>query len=412
MSVHRVVVTGMGLLAPGGDSPEAVFARLLEAASSIKRVNVPYGENSIPFVCAPVEADVRSMLSAPGMATLDRCTQLGLAAVAQAMGRSGLQLAAGQRQRAGVYWGTGMGGAATIEAGYDDLFRKGANRTRPMTVPYGMINATSGQIGIAQKIEGPVLTISNACASSANAIGEAVRAIRAGAIDCAIAGGSESFLVYGVVKAWESLRVLALDDPADVAASCRPFSQDRTGLVLGEGAGALILESEQSAKARGAAILAVIAGYGMSNDATHLTKPSAEGQARAMRMALDDAALPATAIGYLNAHGTGTPVGDEVETQAVKHVFGDYARQLPVSATKSMHGHLMGASGALELIVSLQALLTRSIPPTANLRVPDPACDLDYVANAGRREVRLAAVMSNSFAFGGANATLIATLPS
>jgi 3-oxoacyl-[acyl-carrier-protein] synthase II len=381
----------------------------MQGISAIKRVTVAAGDMSIPFVCAPVETDLLPMLTMPGMANLDRCSQLGLAATAAAVRDSALTFDLALRQRSGVYWGTGMGGAATIEAGYDDLFRKGASRTRPMTVPYGMTNATSGQIGIAHKIEGPVLTYSNACASSANAIGEAMRAIRDGRIDAAIAGGSEAFLVYGVVKAWEALRVLALDDKDDVSASCRPFSLERTGLVLGEGAGALILEAEDAARARGARILAVLAGYGASNDATHLTKPSAEGQARAMQQALADAGLRPEAIGYLNAHGTGTPVGDEVETRAIKQVFGAHAHALKVSSTKSMHGHLMGAAGAVELVVCLQALRTQSVPPTANLRTPDPACDLDYVANRGQRGLAFDAVMSNSFAFGGANAALIAT---
>ncbi len=408
---RRVVVTGMGLIFPSGVTPETAYQNLLQGCSAIKRIAVPVGDKNHPFVCAPVEVDLLPMLAMPGMANLDRCTQLGLAAAAAAVRDAGLTLDSAQRQRAGVYWGTGMGGAATIEAGYDDLFRKGSSRTRPMTVPYGMTNATSGQIGIAHKIEGPVLTYSNACASSANAIGEAMRAIRDGRIDAAIAGGSESFLVYGVIKAWESLRVLALDDKDDVSASCRPFALDRTGLVLGEGAGALMLEAEDAAMARGARILAVLAGYGCSNDATHLTKPSSDGQARAMQQALCDAGLKPEAIGYLNAHGTGTPVGDEVETRAIKQVFAAHAHALRISATKSMHGHLMGASGAVELVVSLQALLTQSVPPTANLRTPDPACDLDYVPNKGRRGEQFTAVMSNSFAFGGANAALVATLP-
>jgi 3-oxoacyl-[acyl-carrier-protein] synthase II len=409
MGSRRVVITGMGLLAPSGSSPESAYAELLLGRSAVKRVTLGFAAASRPFLCAPVESALRPLLAVAGLASLDRCSQLGLIAAAAAVRDSGLELDAGQRQRAGVYWGTGMGGAGTIEAAYDDVFHKVVGRTRPMTVPYGMLNATSGQIGIAEKIEGPVLTFSNACASSANAIGEAMRAIREGRIDAAIAGGSESFLVYGVATAWESLRVLALEDPDNPAASCRPFSRDRSGLVLGEGAAALILETEERALSRGARILATLAGYGASNDATHITKPSANGQARAMRLALDDAGLAPQAIGYLNAHGTGTPVGDEVETQAIKQVFGDYAYALPVSATKSMHGHLMGASGAVELVVSLQAMLTHSIPPTAHLRVADPACDLNYVPNDGHRGVMLEAVMSNSFAFGGANAALIAT---
>ena len=271
-----------------------------------------------------------------------------------------------------------------------------------------MNNAAAAHISIDHALRGPSLTYSTACSSSAIAIGEACRAIRHGYADLAIAGGAESLLNLGTIRAWEALRTLANEDPEDPSTSCRPFSKDRSGLVLGEGAGIVVLETEEHARARGATIYAELAGYGAASDASHLTKPSQEGQAAAMRMALADAGLDGDRIGYINAHGTATLAGDVSETAAIKEVFGPHARRLAVSSTKSMHGHLMGATGAVEFITAILALQRGSLPPTANLRVPDPECDLDYVANTARTGVTLEAVMSNSFAFGGSNAVLVA----
>jgi 3-oxoacyl-[acyl-carrier-protein] synthase II len=253
-----------------------------------------------------------------------------------------------------------------------------------------------------------MLTFSSACASSAHALGEALRAIRAGVADVIVAGGSEALLTPGTIRAWESMRTLATADQTHPSRSCKPFARDRTGLVLGEGAGALVLESEQSARSRGAHIYAELAGYGACADATHLSNPNPDGQARAMLMALRDAGLAPEDIGYINAHGTATQVGDVVETQSIKTAFGPFARNVAVSSTKSMHGHLMGAAGAVEMIASILALEYRAVPPTAHLQEPDPACDLDFVPNIARDGVALDAVMSNSFAFGGANAVLVA----
>jgi 3-oxoacyl-[acyl-carrier-protein] synthase II len=257
-------------------------------------------------------------------------------------------------------------------------------------------------------LSGPCLTYSTACSASTVAIGEAFRQIKHGYSDIILAGGTENLLNYISFKSWESLGVLAKADPHDVSASCRPFSKDRNGFVLGEGAAVLILEEMEHAKRRGAVIHGELLGYGSTADAHHLTTPSVDGQARAMKLALAEASLSPEDIDYINAHGTGTTVNDIIETQAIKKIFGAKAYAIPISSTKSMHGHLLGAGGAVEFVAALCAIKQKAVPPTANLRVPDPECDLDYVPCQGRTNVPVRTVMSNSFAFGGTNAVLIA----
>jgi 3-oxoacyl-[acyl-carrier-protein] synthase II len=271
-----------------------------------------------------------------------------------------------------------------------------------------MNNAPASWIGLEYGFTGPNLTYSTACSSSAVAIGEAARRIASGEAALMIAGGAEACLNLGTLKAWEALRTLAVEDATDPSASCKPFSKDRTGLVLGEGAAMLVLEERDRALARGAPIHAEIAGYGLVTDATHITRPSVEGQAAAIRAALADARMGPRDIGYVNAHGTGTQANDGVETAAIKSVFGETAYDVPVSSTKSMHGHLLGAAGAVELVAAIMAMQRGLIPPTRNLAVADPECDLDYVSSGARRAPGLAAVLSSSFAFGGTNAVLIA----
>jgi 3-oxoacyl-(acyl-carrier-protein) synthase len=254
---------------------------------------------------------------------------------------------------------------------------------------------------------GPTLNISTACSSSAASIGEAYRLIRNGDADVMLAGGSEALITPGNLAAWDAMRALAHADPADPSRSCKPFSADRTGLVLGEGAAALVLESAERAERRGARVYAELAGYGNASDASNISRPDAAGQVRAMRRALAEARLNAANVGYLNAHGTATQVGDVVETNAIKEAFGCSAQSLCVSSTKALHGHLLGGAGALEMVVSILALAKNTVPPTAHLDRPDPACDLDYVPNEARA-ANLEAVMSNSFGFGGMNSVLIA----
>lgn len=397
---RRVVITGMGVCSPLGhtlrDFSEALFAgrsaiRLLECEADNGKIAVPAAVTSF---------DPEAHFSKLELTTLDRFSQMALLA-----GRQALADYPAERYgaRTGVYLGCGMGGAGQIETTYRDLFLKNARRVRPVSVINIMANAAAGHLAIRHHLSGPNLTFSNACASSANALGEAMRAIRHGYIDAAVAGGAESLLVYGAVHAWHALGVLA--KPGDDASSaCRPFSADRSGLVLGEGAALLLLESEEQAFARGATILAEVVGYGDSCDASHLTKPAAEGQVRAMRAALADAGLAPADIGYINAHGTATRAGDVEEAMAIREVFGPHLP--PVSASKSIHGHLLGASGALECVATACALREQRLPPTMHLHEPDPLCALDCVPNRSR-PASFDYALTNSFAFGGSNASLI-----
>jgi 3-oxoacyl-(acyl-carrier-protein) synthase len=306
-----------------------------------------------------------------------------------------------------VSLGTGMGGAHSADDAYRTLYADRSDRLKPFTVLLAMNNAPAAWIGLEYGLAGANLTYSTACSSSAVAIGEAARRIERGEADVMIAGGAEACLNFGTLKAWEALRTLAIEDPLDASASCKPFSKDRSGLVLGEGAAMLVLESRDRAVARGATILAGIAGYGLVTDAAHITRPSVEGQSAAIRAALADAGVEARDIGYVNAHGTGTQANDGVETAAIRQVFGAHAYKVPVSSTKSMHGHLLGAAGALELAISIEAMARAIVPPTRNLRIADPECDLDYVTQGARPVAGLDAAMSSSFAFGGTNAVLI-----
>jgi 3-oxoacyl-[acyl-carrier-protein] synthase II len=402
------VVTGLGVVSPVGTGHDEFFASLIAGKSGIRRLTAEFGPRLVAKIGGEVDFDGGKFFPKTKLALLERFSQFALVAAREALDDARIDAADPRRERAGVYLGTGIGGVQTTEGGYAELFSQGRDRLPPYTVVRAMNNAATAHISIDFAFRGPSLTYSTACSSSAVAIGEACRAIRHGYVDLAIAGGSEAMLTLGTIRAWEALRTLAVEDPGDPGASCRPFSRDRTGLVLGEGAGMLVLESEAHARARGAQVHAEVAGYGASSDASHLTKPAREGQAAAMRLALADAGLAPEAIGYINAHGTGTLSGDPIETAAIKDVFGAHAGRLAVSSTKSLHGHLMGATGAVEFIAAILALRRDVLPPTANLRVPDPECDLDYVPNTARRGVGLEAVMSNSFAFGGSNAVLIA----
>ena len=409
--MKRVAVTGVGLISPLGNDPSTFFASLAAGRSGIGRLPRPAGEHVIPTPMAHIGAaaafDPADFFQVAQLRMLDRVSQFALAASAQAMRDAKLAPDLIDRQRAGVFIGTGMGGAQSTDDGYFSLYGERSDRVKPFSVLMAMNNAAASWIGIEYGLRGPNLTYSTACSSSAVAIGEAARRIASGEVDIMIAGGSEAPLNYGTLMAWSALKTLAIEDAHDPAASCKPFARDRTGLVLGEGAAVVILEEWQHAEARGAHIYAELAGYGLCTDATHITRPTVEGQAEAMRRALESAAMRAEDIGYINAHGTATLANDAVETAAIKQVFGAHAATVPVSSTKSMHGHLLGAAGALELVAAVLAMERHIIPPTINLHNPDPACDLDYVPGTARTGMELAAVMSNSFAFGGTNAVLI-----
>lgn len=408
MNPRRVAVTGLGVVSPVGNTCGEFFDALLAGRSGIRRLSAGFAGQLSARIGGEVAFDPPTRFAKSRLLLLDRFSQFALDAAAQAVADAGLTFDPPLRKRTGVFVGTGMGGAQTLETGYVDLFLDKKERVSAYSVPRCMNNAAAAQISLDHGLQGPNLTFSTACSSSAIAIGEALRAIRHGYADAAIAGGAESLLTLGIIRAWEALRTLALEDTEDPASSCRPFSADRTGLVLGEGAGMLVLEELNHAVRRGAHIYAEVIGYGASSDATHITKPDTAGQVRAMQLAIADAGVGVQDIDYINAHGTATLAGDIVETEAIKEVFGAHAARIPVSSTKAVHGHLMGATGAVEFIAAILAIARAAIPPTANLRVPDPACDLDYVPNTARRGVAVHAAMSNSFAFGGSNAVLIA----
>lgn len=410
--MRRVAVTGIGVISPLGNDPDTFFDTLVRGDSGIvrlpRRPNSPAGEPpSDDCIGGAAKFDGAGYFPAPRLRMLDRVSQFALVAADQAVRDADLAFEARDRERSGVFVGTGMGGAQTTDDGYFALYAEGSDRVKPYTVLMAMNNAAASWIGIEYGLLGPNLTYSTACSSSAVAIGEAARRIAAGDVDVMIAGGSEAPLNPGTLAAWNALKTLATVDPTNPGASCKPFAKDRSGLVLGEGAAMVVLEDWSHAKARGVRIHAELVGYGLATDATHITRPSVEGQALAMRRALESAAMQPVEVGYINAHGTATLANDAVETAAIKSVFGAHAVRVPVSSTKSMHGHLLGAAGALEFVAALLALERQIIPPTINLRVPDPECDLDYVPGAARTGTALTAVMSNSFAFGGTNAVLI-----
>ena len=405
---RKVAVTGLGIISPCGNNIDDFSANIMAGKSGVRRISSRYSSFLSVKVAAEIDFNPLDYFPKRQASTFDRVSQFALAAASQAWKDAELSIHTKEKERTGVYIGSGMGGANTIEEEYDQLFRHNADRIRPLTVLMVMNNAAASHISIEYGLSGPCLTVSTACASSTNAIGEAFRQIRDGYVDVMLAGGTEAFLTYGGYRSWESLRALAVEDPDDPSKSCKPFSKNRSGFVLGEGAAIVVLEEMERAISRGASIYAELLGYGSTADAVHLTKPSFEGQARAISEALQEAGITPEEVDYINAHGTATQWNDLLETQAIKKVFGDYAFKVPVSSTKSMHGHTMGAAGAIELVVSLLAIKHQAIPPTTNLDLPDPECDLDYVPNIGRKEVKVNTVMSNSFAFGGTNAVLIA----
>ncbi len=404
--MRRVAITGMGIISPVGNTCEDFFSNLAAGKSGIRRLSPELDGRLSVKIAAEADFKAEEHFPKKFARTLDRVSQFAVSAASQAWKNAGIKLTEDEKRRSGVYLGTGMGGARTLEDSYVQLFKQNARRVNPLTVVMVMNNAAASHISIEYGLKAPCLTFSTACSSSAVAVGEAFRQIKHGYADVMLAGGAESLLTFGIFMSWESIGTLALeaDDPST---SCRPFSKDRTGFVLGEGAAVLVLESLERAKDRGAHIYGEVAGYGSTADASHITKPTVEGQALAMEAALAEAGMHSNEIDYINAHGTATVQNDVVETQAIKKVFGKRAYDIPISSTKSMHGHLLGAAGAVELVAAVLALKNRTVPPTANLMMPDPECDLDYVPGKARAGLDLKMVMSNSFAFGGTNAVLI-----
>lgn len=396
---RRVVITGLGVVSPHGDTPQALFDGLMAGRSAIQLGD---HEAGITTVVAAAPFDAARWFTRLQLAGVDRVSQLAVAAAEMARADAGLPAIDAD---SGVYVGTGMGGAAAIEKAFES--QRSAGRMPPLTVPAFMPNAPAAHVAMRAKIHGPVLTYSVACASSSVAIAEAAHAVARGDVDLALAGGSEALLVPGVVRAWHALQTLATIDENDPSQSCRPFSAARSGLVLGEGAAFMVLEPLDRALARGARIYAEIAGSGLSCDAVHLTKPDAAGQVRALNAALRSSQLGPADIGYCNAHGTATLVGDVVECAALRQVWGDAIDQLAVSSTKSMHGHLLGAAGALEAVITTLAVHHQMLPPNMHTGTQEPACAVKLVTEPGQPAPELRAAISNSFAFGGTNAVLV-----
>ncbi|MDD5543811.1 MAG: beta-ketoacyl-ACP synthase II [Acidobacteriia bacterium] len=407
--MRRVVVTGLGVISAVGNTVEDFFKNLVAGESGIGTISQIDNSNLTVKIAAEVKNyDPNQFFPPKRQDYLDRFAQFAIIAATQALKDSGFTPTEEERYRFGVLIGTGMGGAETLDLSYKNLYQKNSQRMHPFTIPKLMHNAAASHVSMEFGCKGPSMSFTTACSSAAHAIGEGFHLVKYGIADTVLAGGSDAPIAYGILKAWEAMRVMAMGN-GDPKKACRPFSKDRDGLVLGEGAGILLLEEYEHAKARGAKIYAEIAGFGMTSDADHLTHPTCEGPARAMKLALEEAKINPEEIDYINAHGTATPTNDVNETRAIKLVFGEKPN-LVVTSTKSMHGHAMGATGAIEMIATLMAIDRCVIPPTANYSIPDPECDLDYSPNQARQRC-VNAALSNSFAFGGLNAVLLAKKP-
>lgn len=405
---RRVAITGVGLVSPFGGDSDDFFDRIMRGESAIRLYEHPTSPSRLvqPAVtCAQFDSE-KSVGRAITHVT-DRYSQLGVAAAFSAWADAGLKREGAGSNDYGVSWGTGTGGMLTYEKGYGDIYLRGKQRVSPLSVPMAMNNAAASHIAMALGLGSACMTYSVACASSTISIGEAFRRIQRGESSLIVAGGSESPLAFTIMRAWEAMRVVATADEHTAYRACRPFQQGRKGLVLGEGAAALVLEDWEHARQRGAHIYCELAGFGQSCDHTHLVRPDAQGQSRAILSALREADLEPAQVGYVNAHGTATAEGDPIEISALKQVFGTHAEQLAVSATKSMHGHSLGAVGAMEALITVLALARKSIPPTAHLEeVAEDCLGVRHVMGSGLRDVPLQAAISNSFAFGGSNAVL------
>jgi nodulation protein E len=397
--MKRVAITGIGVVSPVGSELQQFWSALVAGRSGISPITVISSEKLTVKIAGQVgDFNPQSHFPDKRLTLLDRFSQFALVAARNAVADAKLVIDEPLSPMIATIIGSGVGGQNTQDDGFHRLYAENNPRTHPMTIPRQMLNAAASQISIEFGCRGATYAVATACASGTHAIGQAFHLVRSGQAPVAIAGGSEACLTFGTIKAWEALRVLSSD-------TCRPFSKNRSGLVLGEGAAVLILESFERAKQRGARIYAEMVGFGMSADAVDITSPDVDGAARAMRGAINDAALEPAAIDYINAHGTGTLLNDRTETAAIRKVFRARAEHLAVSSTKAVLGHSLGASGALECAVAALALHHQIIPPTANYMESDPDCDLDVVPNHAR-PAHLRNVLSNSFAFGGLNAVL------
>jgi nodulation protein E len=397
---RRVVITGLGVISSLGHNCNQFWEMLSRGTPAIAPIE-SVDRSRLRFQNA---AEVRSYqtddyFDGEQARLLDRFTQFGLIAAREAVQSAGMEWNSAMRERTGVVTGSALGGQGMQDEAFAELYLRGRTRVHPLSIPRIMPNALASHITMQYGITGPAFSISTACSSANHAIGQAFRMIREGLIDAALAGGSEAPFSYGNLKAWEAMRVVS-------PGTCRPFSKFRDGTVLGEGGAMLVLECRDLAVSRGALIYGEIVGFGMSSDAYHITQPRPEGAAQAMKIALDDAQLQPEMIGYINAHGTGTQANDSSEAAAIKLAFGKHAEKLAVSSTKSMHGHTLGAAGALEAVATVLSLSKNVLPPTANFIEWDPECDLDAIPNLPR-EACCEYALSNSFGFGGLNAVLI-----
>ena len=401
MSTRRVVITGTGIVSALGLDRRECENSLFEGRSAIRGIEaLDVSETRIKKAAEVRGFDAADHFDKQQMALLKRFSQFAVVASREAIEESGIDLKDDQRrERTAIVTATGAGGLTSLDGHYKDMFRHNKMRFPPLLVPQSMSNAPASFISMETGVCGPTFTVSTACSSSNHAIGLAFHMIRSGSVDAAITGGSETPIGFTNLKAWEALRVVSQD-------TCRPFSKDRSGMILGEGGAMLVLEELESARKRGAEIFAEISGFGMTADAHHITQPSVDGPVRAIKGALGDAKISIERVGYVNAHGTATAANDVMEAEAIRTVFGDHADEIGVSSTKSLHGHALGGAGAIEAVATVLALHRGILPPNANYSEPDPECDIDVIANEAR-EKKVEAAISNSFAFGGLNAVLV-----
>lgn len=399
--MNRVVITGLGVVSSIGQSTRDYWDSLIAGRSGFAPPTLGTAAQATGKLVGEVKNfEPAAHFESSQVLLLDRVSQLAVVAARQAVRQSGLALGGGLGAKTAAIIGTGSGGHTTLEENFRRLYAEGAARLHPLTIPRAMISAPASQVSMYCGIKGPCFAVSSACASATHAIGQAFHMVRSGSVTCAVTGGTEASITFSAMKGWEAMRIMSPD-------TCRPFSKDRKGMLIGEGAAVVVLESLDHARSRGADILAEIVGFGMSADSKDLTAPDPDGMARAITAALADAGLSADAIDYVNAHGTGTTANDHAETIALHRSFGAHARQLAVSSTKSVVGHTLGAAGALEFVAAIMAIRDGIAPPTMNYLGEDPACDLDYVPNEARR-MPIRAILNNSFAFGGLNAVLAA----
>ena len=408
---NRVVITGMGVITSLGKDLPTFWSNLMAGKSGVSLIeSFDVSEYTTRIAAEVKDFQPEQYIDAREARRMDRFVQFAIAAAKEALADANLDVERDIKpnaERVGVYVGSGIGGLGTWEDQHNILRDKGPKRVSPFFIPMMIANMGSGQISMTFGAKGPNSTVVTACATGTNSIGDAYKLIQRGDADVMICGGAEATIRPTGVAGFCALRAMSTGNDEPEKAS-RPFDKERDGFVMGEGSGVLILESLENAQNRGARIYAEVIGYGMSGDAHHMTEPAPEGEgaARCMERAIKDAGIQATQIDYINAHGTSTPVGDKYETAAIKKVLGDYAYKVPVNSTKSMTGHLLGAAGGIEAVISVLAMQNGEIPPTINIENPDPECDLDYVANVGRKH-SVDIAMSNSLGFGGHNATII-----